>query len=268
MSLFAPDDYRQAIRDAMIMTSQSAGGGLFAPAFRGMSQVGGAIGYSLAPENKRQAKLEALVNTWHQKNPDSTMGTALPALFELMFKNGFEQEAMKLQQAYAQMQPEGITAKDISPISKEVTPIIDGAIKRREAAASLEKLEKSGSPTDMVAGVFKFMKALDPTSTVRETEQGQVYSAGGAMKEFAAYVNGLTGGGKLNKDLFKEVVLTSKRLANSEIESSEAALNNMIGGYRGTKIDKAGYLDKQLKRLPSMFEIEDSQKVKKRVVDW
>lgn len=154
-----------------------------------------------------------------------------------------------------QKKPEQLTAKDIAPVNKEITAAIKNATQIKASASKLQELADSGSTTDVIASAFIFMKSLDPTSTVRESEQGQVYSAEGKGAELAAYLNSLTGDPRLDKPALQKLVNTAKRLANSEIESTSVNVNSLLDVYTGTRLDEGGYLDRLRQRVPTGFEI-------------
>lgn len=65
--------------------------------------------------------------------------------------------------------------KDKQSINKDLTAIVKSSVAVKRSAEELEGLKNLNSPAAKLGAIFKFMKALDPTSVVRETEQGQVY---------------------------------------------------------------------------------------------
>ena len=120
------------------------------------------------------------------------------------------------------------------------------------SAKSLEGLETRGSAASKLAAVFKFMKALDPTSVVRETEQGQVYAAEGAASQVAGMLNSLIGEGKLTERGFKDVVNTSKILSNSALQSSTNQLNSYLETYENTL--PTSFKNKMYERIPLQLQ--------------
>ena len=67
--------------------------------------------------------------------------------------------------------PGKIEFKEFRTLNNDVTALIKEPLKIRRAAERLEKIGETKSPTDQLAAIFTFMKALDPTSVVREGEQ-------------------------------------------------------------------------------------------------
>ena len=177
-------------------------------------------------------------------NPSTGAFTADPAMIERLQKDA-EQKA----------KTEGILkGKDLDGVNKEVTKLIRPAKDIYESAKSLDALMERGTPAAQLAAVFKFMKANDPTSTVRESEQGQVYGAQGAMKGFANKINALSGKGGLSKEGFSDLVNTAKQLANSAISSSSETVNGYLGVLDENLTNKN--MTQLLGRVPDSFEIE------------
>lgn len=147
----------------------------------------------------------------------------------------------------------GLPLEDRMKISKEVGGYIGPTQEIYEAAESLDSLKASSSPAAQNAAMFKFMKALDPSSTVRESELGLVYSAEGIAKGLAAQLNKAIGEGGLSKSNFADMVNTAKRLANSAVSSSDRRVRSALDTYEAAIPEN--YYDLQLKRLPDPFDI-------------
>jgi len=124
--------------------------------------------------------------------------------------------------------------KDIQGINKDVTALTKDVGGITKAASTLESLKDSSSPAAKLAAVFAFMKSIDPTSVVRESEQGQVYSAQGAAKQLTGKLNSLLGEGELSDDGFEDLVNTAYVMANSAIDSSSNEIDNYLGVYGDT----------------------------------
>ena len=146
-----------------------------------------------------------------------------------------------------------LSAKDVAGVNDKVTGLIKDGVGINKAANDLIALETSGTTSDQIAAVFKFMKAMDPSSTVRESELGMVYNAEGAAQGFANYVNSLVQGKKIDPEGFKKIVNTAKTLSNSAV----AASNGEVERY--TDVISDNLTGKQLKsikaRVPGLFEI-------------
>jgi hypothetical protein len=124
--------------------------------------------------------------------------------------------------------------KDKQGLNKDVTAIIKGPITIRRSAEELEKLKGVGSAAAKLGAVFKFMKSLDPTSVVRESEQGQVYSASGAAAQLAGSINSLLGKGKLNESGFEDLVTTAKAIADANILSVSGEVSSLLDSFGET----------------------------------
>lgn len=148
-----------------------------------------------------------------------------------------------------------LTGKDLAGVNDKVTSLVSGAADIASAAQSLEDLEENATPAAQLAAVFKFMKANDPTSTVREGEQGQVYAAEGAMKGFAAQINQLLGKGGLSEENFKDLVRTAKVMANSAVGSTDQAVSSYLTVLEDSLSSKA--MNDLKGRVPKPFELEE-----------
>lgn len=159
--------------------------------------------------------------------------------------------------------------KDIAGINDKVTALTKDVRGISTSAKSLEKLKERGSAASKLAAVFKFMKVLDPTSVVRETEQGQVYSAQGAGRQLAGKINALLGEGELTEAGFQDIVDTAKSLANSAIEASEGEVTDYLSvledkipakdleGLRRRVPERIDTLDEPTEDSPEAATVED-----------
>jgi len=147
-----------------------------------------------------------------------------------------------------------IDAKGRRSVNSDITGLIKESVAIRGASESLQGLEDLGSAAARLAAVFKFMKALDPTSVVRESEQGQVYSASGAASQIAGQVNSILGKGKLSDEGFRDLVNTSKTIANSSLSSARAASGSYLNTYENTL--PQSFKIKLEERIPANFEVQ------------
>lgn len=136
-------------------------------------------------------------------------------------------------------------------LNKDITSIMKGVNAIRSSAEELSALRGRGTAAAKLGAVFKFMKALDPTSVVRETEQGQVYSAAGAGAQLAGAINGLLGQGKLTDKGFDDLVKTSKVIANSNINSISNEVSTLLDSFEDTI--PASFKKKLMNRVPKSF---------------
>jgi hypothetical protein len=144
-----------------------------------------------------------------------------------------------------------LTSKDIQGINKDVTGLLKDVNMINSSAVKLSALEKSASPAAKLAAVFAFMKANDPTSVVRESEQGQVYAAQGAAKRFAGMLNGLLGEGELSETGFTDLVATANTMANSAISATNTQISSYLDVYGDTLPED--FKGRVIKRIPSLI---------------
>lgn len=159
--------------------------------------------------------------------------------------------ALKEKAAAMSAEKTALDAKDRLSINKDVTGLISGSNQIYKAAQDLKTLKASSSPTSQLAAVFKLMKALDPTSVVREGEQDQARSTGGAADYLIGYATKLQGGGSLPEGVFTDMVDTASNLANSAIVSTEEEIND--------------YLDTFGESIPTDFKESLKRRVPKKI---
>jgi hypothetical protein len=145
-----------------------------------------------------------------------------------------------------------LTGKDIAGVNDKVTALTSDALDINNAAKDLKALHETGTPTDQLAAVFKFMKALDPGSVVKEDEQTMAKTTGGPADALVGMVNDLQGEGGLTKQAFGNLVNTAILLANS---ASDASGTN-LSGYLDVLSDKIPLVDleKMQSRSPGRIE--------------
>lgn len=161
---------------------------------------------------------------------------------------------------------EKFKAKDVAGINDKVTALTKDVGAMVAASKSLEKLRESSTPAAQVAAVFMFMKALDPTSTVRESELGLIYSAEGAAQGMANRLTKLLGEGQLSTEGFLDLVNTSKDLANSAIDSSAIEVNKYLAVLEDNLTKKQ--LDSLLARVPERLVQSGAAEPIKNAKGW
>ena len=146
-----------------------------------------------------------------------------------------------------------LSSKDVSGINDKVTALVKPAQEIRQAAVDLKGLGANATPADQIAAVFKFMKALDPTSAVRENEVGMIEGAEGSLKGMANMFNRMIGEGGISEAGFKQIIETSEKLANSAIDS------NITEVEKYTNVISDSITPKQLNslraRVPERFKV-------------
>lgn len=151
--------------------------------------------------------------------------------------------------------PEGLQIKDKRDINKDVTGFISEAIEIRKTAADLEKLSSVGGGPASIAAVFKFMKALDPRSVVREGEFATAENSAGVAETVRNMYNKYLKGERLSQSQFTDFVLTSKELANSAIQGAAGVVDDYMFTFGDSLPVK--FTEKVKGRLPEMFRTPD-----------
>lgn len=145
-----------------------------------------------------------------------------------------------------------LTTSDVRGLNNDVGKIVAPVAAIHAAASSLDGLKESGTATDQIAAIFKFMKSLDPSSSVRESEAGMVFAAEGIAGSIAAQLNQAQGEGGLSKENFSRMVATAKNLANSAIDSGSSEVEGYLSGFGDDIPSKRK--DAFRGRLPKRFE--------------
>lgn len=98
------------------------------------------------------------------------------------------------------------------------------------AANDITALGKSPNATDKMAVIFKFMKSLDPTSTVRETEYQAAASALGLEGTYESFIEGLKGK-NIDPNLMDKYALTAITTALVSARDYKSKRDAVINSY-------------------------------------
>ena len=162
-------------------------------------------------------------------------------------------EMLKISAAELEKTEGLLDPNQVAGVNDKVTTLLKDTNDIREAASTLETLEARSTPAAKIGAIFKFMKSLDPTSTVRESEGRMILEAEGAMKGYAQRVNEMMGEGPLSETNFRDLVDTAKTMANGSIDS----VTSTVSSYLGVLDDKITTEDmkQMMARVPQRFEI-------------
>lgn len=127
-----------------------------------------------------------------------------------------------------------LSAGDIKGINSDITTLKKDADVMYGAARDLQTIRENATPAAQLAAIFKYMKALDPTSVVREGEQVMLQKTGGVFDTVGNYINQLNNGSRLNAKQLKDLTNTAKRLSNTSAESVNKSLDDYLGTYGDT----------------------------------
>lgn len=127
-----------------------------------------------------------------------------------------------------------LNAKDRQGINKDVTGLIGDAVSINKTAKDLAKLGKIGGGPASIALVFKFMKALDPQSVVREGEFLTAERSAGLPESMRNMYNKIMEGEKLGAVQIKQFIDTANEIANSAVDSSTGEISSYLDTYEDT----------------------------------
>lgn len=163
------------------------------------------------------------------------------------------QERLESIKAQAEIKDGKVDAKTRQSINKDITQLTKDTTSIRNTAADLEKLSKVGGGPAAIAMVFKFMKALDPQSVVREGEFATAENSAGVDDKILNMYNKLLEGEILTPEQMQQFIGTAKELANSAIDASNSEISNYLDTFEDTL--PAGFKSSLKKRIPERFDI-------------
>jgi len=145
---------------------------------------------------------------------------------------------------------------DRRSVTNDVTKLVSDANKLASTARSLEVLRKNPSGPAAVASIYKFMKSLDPESTVMQGEIASAENAGGIPEYVRNFYNKIANGESVSQELLVDFEMTAKNLANQGIQSAK----DVTLGYLDTLADEmpASFYTKQLQRVPKPFDVKQT----------
>lgn len=146
----------------------------------------------------------------------------------------------------------GLDFKDKQSMNKDVTSLLSNTVGIFNTAKDLGKLGELGGGPASIALVFKFMKALDPTSVVRETEFATAQNSAGIPEGIRNIFNRLQSGERLGEAQIKQFVDTAQALANTAIDGSSVEINSLLDTFGDTLPDE--FKKSLLNRIPKSFE--------------
>lgn len=148
----------------------------------------------------------------------------------------------------------GLDFKDKQSMNKDITGLLKNTVGIFNTAKDLGKLGELGSGPASIALVFKFMKALDPTSVVREGEFATAENSAGIPEGIRNIFNKLLSGERLGEVQIKQFIETAQALANTAIDGSSVEINSLLDTFGDTlPEDFKGSL---LNRIPKSFELD------------
>lgn len=155
-----------------------------------------------------------------------------------------------------------VDAKTRQGINKDITQLTSDTKLIRNTASDLEKLKKSPSGPASIAMVFKFMKALDPTSVVREGEFATAENSAGVPETIRNIFNKLKEGERLGEAQMSQFVETAQQLANNAIASSNTEITSYLDTYEDTL--PKGFKDSLQRRIPKPFGVKKVETLSKQ----
>lgn len=193
-----------------------------------------------------------------QKSADLQQGTGKMSGYAFNPETGdYKVNQQLMDKVNAAKKKGGLDAKTRLSINKDFTQLTKDTKLIRNTAQDLGKLATMKSGPASIAMVFKFMKALDPTSVVREGEFAIAEQSSGYPEAIRNMANKIMSGEKLGENQIKEFVTAARGLANSAITSSEVEIDSYLNTFEDTLTP--GFKKSIRARIPKRFE-EDGDK--------
>lgn len=208
MALFeSPSQVRRRIaQESMLYAGQGGGGGLFAPAYRGISQIGAALGTAAGlagnPQVRRAQEIQGLQKQYFSGIQPGEFPTKLPGFASALAEKGYTDEALKVMAYAKELNPSADYTEFLKEERKQATKTVNtvesraGEIRGAEGKlvqlAKRAKGAKPGSVTrraainSMIANIVR----LNSPGIVSESEL-KTYSGGQGTT--AAFVSLLAG---------------------------------------------------------------------------
>ena len=111
-------------------------------------------------------------------------------------------------------------------LRKELTARTSDYRVLRDAARSINAVAKNPSPAGDLSLIFSYMKVLDPSSVVRESEQAMATNAAGVPERIRNLYNKLLIGESLSPKMRQDYISKAQTLANQKRRSFEADIRD------------------------------------------
>lgn len=147
-----------------------------------------------------------------------------------------------------------LTMKDKQGVNKDVTSLIKDSVGVYNTANDLQELGALGGGPASIALIFKFMKALDPQSVVRESEFATAENSSGVPEGIRNLYNKVMEGEKLGDEQIAQFISTANALADSSTSASRKEVSSYLNAYGDSMPDdfKAGLSE----RIPALIGVK------------
>jgi len=146
---------------------------------------------------------------------------------------------------------QNFTTDQFRSVNNDLTKFIDDSLKVRSSAKVLEKLGKTATSSDQFAAIITFIKTLDPTSVVSQTEGKSLVASGGLSDVFLGDLQRLAGKGQLTGTAFQKLVDTARNLANARVSEANVNATSFLDSF-GNRIPEKDRKN-LLTRLPEQL---------------
>lgn len=122
-------------------------------------------------------------------------------------------------------------------LRKEVTSYAQDYTTIRNASATIENIAKQPSAASDISLIFSFMKVLDPSSVVRETEFATAQNAAGVPERVTNIYNRLLSGQRLSPEQRADFIKQAQTIAGTQRQFYETRLQQYRGVSERLKVD-------------------------------
>ena len=272
MALFeTPAQVRRRIaQESMLYAGQGGGGGgLFAPAYRGIAQMGGALGTAIGlagnPQVKRAKEIQGLQQQYFSGIKPNEFPTKLPGFASVLAEKGYTDEAMKVM-TYAQALAPKVDTESAKTEQAKADKLRSSVNKFSEdmrtidaAYTKIKKNVQEKTASGDMAIVFGIMKLMDPNSTVREGEYATAKNAAGVPERIINLYNNAKDGQLMGDPQRMKFIATAENLYAGQRESTDKSIDFILQQADQDDVPRAKVLG--TKRLQA-FERRQKKKPK------
>lgn len=214
--------------------------------------------YGIDEDSFNPALIRAAANVVTMETGDEFQQVkGMPGMVFNATKGTYSSDQQTLERAIELKEKDGILkGKDLQSVNKDVTAMVAEPTKIVNAARDLRILRKNNNPSDQLAAIFKFMKAQDPASVVREGEQEMLQKTGGKWDWLVGQWQSAKGEGMITETTFDNIIETADNMA---YEASRAS-GESLAGYLDVLEDNltAKSYQRLMARVPKLEERESS----------
>lgn len=235
--------------------------------------IGGAAGQAIAGQVS-QGSLDGIIGILAQRGKEKMMAelerekiqaTKDIAQDKLELTGAQKLLESKVKAVESKTEQENVLRKEFNPILKKFNEVLTA---NNKVDAALKKNNSAGD----LAGIFAFMKTIDPGSVVRESEFKNAEQSMGMLQRIGIFPNKILAGERLSQKQRKEFIDMAKRQFAEEVksfkseyerfqvisENQELDKSNIFGKFNTKEIDTLISELEPMQAEPMQAEVKDT----------